>query len=248
MKRRLIRNGYCLFIIIGIILLISTNISSKINVPVENMEESNSKTNVPVENLEESNSICSVLGINGDKWLSQLENREKTDFYLGTPYSTDYSYARSPNGDKHENNYSAMNCTGFVWYTFVDAGANPSDVPYIKNAEDSTGERWPDFIDNNHITSYTFDKKDEMLVSDLLEKGDIIWMWNNETGRENGDSIHHMGIFWGRTSSEDLMWHSDPKGNRISKIEPLASSCTYEIVKTCSSTETSLISYQTPLQ
>lgn len=49
------------------------------------------------------------------------------------------------------------------------------------------------------VPMYDFKTKSEMLRSGVLEKGDIIWIWNENDGGKNALSpTHHIGFFWGR--------------------------------------------------
>ena len=80
---------------------------------------------------------------------------------------------------------------------------------------------------------YDFKTKSEMLRSGVLEKGDIIWIWNeNEGGKYGISDTHHIGFFWGDTLNQDLFWHSAPNGgNRISPITGLSNNVSYTVMK-----------------
>lgn len=83
------------------------------------------------------------------------------------------------------------------------------------------------------VPMYDFKTKSEMLRSGVLEKGDIIWIWNeNEGGKYGTSDTHHIRFFWGDTSNQDLFWHSAPNGgNRISPITGLSNNVSYTVMK-----------------
>lgn len=172
--------------------------------------------------------ITDVLGVSGTAYIDCLAAEENTDFYLGTPY--ELNDWRSPNGDPSYNGRPGMNCSGFVWYTFVKAGANPPEVPHLYGAPNCTGEiiTW---AKANGITTYDFWTKEEMLSSGILEKGDIIWIWDKTVGRKLASDWHHSTIYWGDGSS-DSIWHSAPnRGNAITDIHGLTSKESYTVIK-----------------
>ena len=70
------------------------------------------------------------------------------------------------------------------------------------------------------VSIYDFKTKSEMLRSGVLEKGDIIWIWNeNEGGKYGISDTHHIGFFWGDTPYENRFWHSfGGMGNSISEF------------------------------
>ena len=73
------------------------------------------------------------------------------------------------------------------------------------------------------VSIYDFKTKSEMLRSGVLEKGDIIWIWNeNEGGKYGISDTHHIGFFW----------HSAPNGgNQISPITGLSNNVSYTVMK-----------------
>ncbi|GHU82421.1 hypothetical protein AGMMS50284_4250 [Clostridia bacterium] len=174
--------------------------------------------------------ICEVLGINGNKFVNALAAQEKTSFYLGTPYhGFDW---RSPNGDTSYNGSAGMNCTGFVWYAFVKAGAAKASVPHMGNYPNCAGG-WGAWIKNNNVEKYDYSTKDSMLKSGKLAKGDIIWVWDENAGKNALSDYHHVGIYWG-DGTNDLFWNSSDKDgkNVIGKIEGKATKVSYTVVKT----------------
>jgi len=181
------------------------------------------KTNVaiPIGSGRASN----ALGISKANFVTRLSSHMTDGFYLGTPYGDGDN--RSPNGDISFDGYPAMNCTGFVWYALRDAGA-PSWTPAM------TG--WNALVDNNDIAHYFFSSKADMLAAGVLERGDIIWMWDENAGGINrAAGTHHIGIFWGSSPDDDRLWHSTSngslQGNVISAITPLSNNVTYEVIK-----------------
>ena len=168
--------------------------------------------------------IAQVLGMDGGVYMEWLQSHENDSYYLGTPYGEgDY---RNPNGDckgaygnLDTKGVAAMNCTGFVWHVLMKAtkssGGTTSIIPAMSG--------WVTFYRNNNISRKYFSSKAEMLESGYLEKGDIIWMFQN--GSEATISAYnHVGIYWGDGSS-DVFWHSlnggsNLQGNVRSKIVP----------------------------
>ena len=74
-----------------------------------------------------------------------------------------------------------------------------------------------------------------MLKSGTLDYGDIIWIWDENTGGSGSVSnYHHVGIYIGDGTS-DKMWHSiEGKGNIISEIVGKASRVSFTVVDTTS--------------
>ena len=178
--------------------------------------------------------ISNVLGISAASVVLNLQSHTNDRFYLGTRYADDIDDGRSPNGDASFNGYPGMNCTGFVWYVLKSVGANPSSVPNLQGAPLCAGG-WVSWQRSHasQIPTYDFKTKSEMLSSGVLEKGDIIWIWNeNEGGKYGYSGTHHVGFFWGNTSSQDLFWHSSPNGgNQISPITGLSNNVSYTVMK-----------------
>ncbi len=176
--------------------------------------------------------ISNVLGISAASLVRYLESHENDNFYLGTPY-VGYDW-RSPNGDVSYNGVAGMNCTGFVWHALKSVGANPYSIPNMGGMPYCAG-RWMTWANahSDQIPMYDFSDKYEMLNSGVLEKGDIIWIWNeNDGGKYASSETHHVGIFWGNSSSEDRFWHSSPYGNnQISPITGLSNHVSYTVMK-----------------
>ena len=176
--------------------------------------------------------VSKVLGISAASLVRYLESHENDSFYLGTRY-VGYDW-RSPNGDVSYNGVAGMNCTGFVWHVLKSVGAKPSSIPNMGGTPQSAG-RWYSWLKahSNQVPSYDFANKSDMLNSGILEKGDIIWIWNeNDGGKGYSSTTHHVGIFWGNTSNEDRFWHSSPYGNnQISPITGLSNKVSYTVIK-----------------
>ena len=64
----------------------------------------------------------------------------------------------------------------------------------------------------------------------MLEKGDIIVMIP-KAASSSGFNDSHIGFFWGNSSSEDKMWHSDFSGNHISTITPKSPDNSFIVIK-----------------
>ena len=177
--------------------------------------------------------ISNALGISAAAVVMNLQSHEKDKFYLGTRYEPDLDY-RSPNGDISFNGAPGMNCTGFVWYVLKSAGATPSAIPNQQEYSQCAGG-WITWQRKyaNQVPMYDFSSKSAMLNSGILEKGDVIWIWNeNEGGKHGNSDYNHVGFFWGETSSQDLFWHSSPNGgNQISPITGLSNNVSYTVMK-----------------
>ena len=177
--------------------------------------------------------ISNALGISAAAVVMNLQSHEKDKFYLGTRYEPDLDY-RSPNGDISFNGAPGMNCTGFAWYVLKSAGATPSAIPNQQEYSQCAGG-WITWQRKyaNQVPMYDFRSKSAMLNSGILEKGDVIWIWNeNEGGKHGNSDYNHVGFFWGETSSQDLFWHSSPNGgNQISPITGLSNNVSYTVMK-----------------
>ncbi len=180
------------------------------------------------------------FGVTRAAVVAELTAHQNDTYYLGTPYRG-YDW-QSPNGDPSYNNAPGMNCGGFVSYVLRKCGLNTDAVlsllqnkrgfgsgkPYDKLARASS---WYRFAVNSGVTTYHFSSKADLLAGGVLEKGDVIVMWSNhlKSGEDN-----HIGIFWGDTPNQDLLWHSSTKphsGNQLTPITPLAANCTFTVIK-----------------
>lgn len=159
-----------------------------------------------------------------DLVLYLLENQEE---YIGTPYEETEGESQKSGADGH------MQCEGFVWNVLhAVAEQNSEDVPCWEGADTSpyeNGGGWVSWIYSHDIVYYTFSTKEEMLASGVLEKGDIIWSFD-EGGPMSVSDYHHVGFFWGDSPDDDVFWHSsefaftetyegEEGANRISQIE-----------------------------
>lgn len=182
----------------------------------------------------------SDYGVTRAAVVTELTAHESDNYYLGTPYQ--HGDWQSPNGDTAYNGVASLNCAGFVSYVMCKCGLDTnwalsvlesrsgagSDLSYDKL---SRASNWYYLAVNSGVTAFTFATKEEMLVSGVLEKGDIIVMYSASlrSGEDN-----HMGIFWGDTPDQDLLWHSGEtpyQGNQIGAITPLAANCTFTVIK-----------------
>ncbi len=171
-------------------------------------------------------------------WKDKLKEGSYLNYFGHVQTYGDLTYVsddgRSPNGDVSFNGYPGMNCTGFVWYVLQSVGASGNTVPNMQGASWCAGG-WVSWqrIHASQIPTYDFSNKWEMLESGVLEKGDIIWIWNeNEGGKSGLSGTHHIGFFWGDTSDEDFFWHSSPYGgNQISPINGLSDNVSYTVMK-----------------
>ena len=186
--------------------------------------------------------ISDVVGVTRQQVVDELAAHENDSYYLGTPYKgvNDTGNKPRPNGDP--GGYSpGMQCNGFVAYVLDKVGGTPYQT--FVNTDGHRGNwaalvNWFAVCQHNDVISYTFDSKEEMLASGLLQKGDIICaIPYTSVFRAGADAYgntvdDHVGFFWGSTSDEDLFWHSAHRpnglgsgdtlinGNQISAITP----------------------------
>ncbi|MBQ6250235.1 hypothetical protein, partial [Ruminococcus sp.] len=125
-----------------------------------------------------------------------------------------------------------LNSTGFIWHAAakslsegsgLDISVTGKWVPMLNGFNNAgfsrqcwTGgnNRWYDFIKTYNVKYYEFSTKSEMLSSEVLTKGDIIWTVDGAVGTlMTGLSIpadnHHVGIYMG-DGSNDLWWQTGP--------------------------------------
>ena len=189
---------------------------------------------------------------------SVLSQHENDEYYLTTPYGN-----KGPHGEdgaidtwdcwKPKGEYGSgayMNCAGFVVAVLRACGADTSIIGNYtakdgyNRGNETNASKWDEYCRDNNAVSYTFGSKEQMLVSGILEKGDIIYMEPADWNHSNSDC--HIGFFWGSNSSEDLFWHSSSHadgivkgyfpnsagGNVISKITPKYPVRYYRVIKT----------------
>ena len=151
--------------------------------------------------------------------------------YLATPYTYD-SYANPVAGEE-----GGMQCESFVWSAMFQVSTmNRADVPCGSAVTEPVGNGggWIDWAYYHGIEPLTFDSKEDMLASGILEKGDIIWSFG-AAGPYGISGDNHIGIFWGDTPKDDKFWHVAEEipgtlyagredGCRITKIQSIASS------------------------
>lgn len=186
--------------------------------------------------------ISDVVGVTRQRVVDELEAHEHDSYYLGTPYMgiNDTGNKPRPNGDP--GGYSpGMQCNGFVAYVLDKVGGTPYET--FVNTDGHRGNwasllNWFAVCERNDVVSYTFDSKEEMLASGLLQRGDIIcaipYTHVLQAGADSygNTADDHVGFFWGGSSGEDLFWHSAHRpnglwagdtlinGNQISAIAP----------------------------
>ena len=170
-------------------------------------------------------SVSAILNVCPDRWLAQLEEDEATGFYFGTPFF--FGDWRSPIGNPGFNEgVPGLQCTGFVWYTFVRVGADGSQVPHLNAALDTAGG-WGDWLRRHDVHSYRFATEEEMIASGVLRRGDLIWIWDLNAPPGGLSNYHHIGIYWG----DGHFWHSAPPYNQITHIFGLASRTAYTVLR-----------------
>ncbi len=183
-----------------------------------------------------SNTLEDIYGVSRMELVNWLTSHENDSYYLGTPYKP-YDW-RSPRGDIngygiHSDGKSAgMNCTGFVWHALCAAHGWRDDIAQRLPAL----QGWANAITAHGLETYRFSSKQAMLDSGILEKGDVIWMWDGSSSTIS--DFHHVGFFWGDDSHDDRLWHSSGDQNNgwsgmnaKTDIHGKASKVSFEVLK-----------------
>ncbi len=198
------------------------------------------------ERIEGGTGYMTKYGVSRASVVKELEAHENDDYYLGTRYKGgDW---QSPKGDTSYNGTAGLNCSGFVSYVLRKAGLDARRaMQVIKMVPGNTNQygsgkpydilanadNFKNLVENGNLVAYAFRNKQELLASGKAEKGDVILMyWSKSPGVDGEDN--HIGFFWGDSSSEDKMWHSNlepVKGNQISVITPPAPSSYCILIK-----------------
>ena len=178
------------------------------------------------------NTSGSVLGVNRSSLVNWLMSHENDGYYRGTRYDTHLSQETCmyPKGDPRWDGYTGLNCGGFVSHAYMKAGGNLAPIAAEQSHSPWSGGpgrggcvnayRWYGYAIDTCANVTYFNSIDELLRSGLARKGDIVFF--NPYNPYSDDS--HIGFFWGNTPSENLFWHSDGYGNRISGLTALSPS------------------------
>lgn len=178
------------------------------------------------------NTSGSVLGVNRSSLVNWLMSHENDGYYRGTRYDTHLSQETCmyPKGDLRWDGYTGMNCGGFVSHAYMKAGGNLAPIAAEQSHSPWSGGpgrggcvnayRWYGYAIDTCANVTYFNSIDELLRSGLARKGDIVFF--NPYNPYADDS--HIGFFWGNSPSENLFWHSDGYGNRISGLTALGPS------------------------
>ena len=184
-----------------------------------------------LHNPDGSRYISDLLGVTRQQVVDELTAHEHDSYYLGTPYKGVQETGSMPRPNGDPGAYSpGMQCNGFVAYVLNKVGGTPYQT--FVNANGHRGNwtsllNWFAVCSNNDVVSYTFDSKEELLTSGLLQKGDIICAVPYSSVLQAGKDAYgntaddHVGFFWGSSAGEDLFWHSAHRSNGISSGESL---------------------------
>ena len=184
-----------------------------------------------LHNPDGSRYISDLLGVTRQQVVDELTAHEHDSYYLGTPYKGVQETGSMPRPNGDPGAYSpGMQCNGFVAYVLNKVGGTPYQT--FVNANGHRGNwtsllNWFAVCSNNDVVSYTFDSKEELLASGLLQKGDIICAVPYSSVLQAGKDTYgntaddHVGFFWGSSAGEDLFWHSAHRSNGISSGESL---------------------------
>ena len=152
---------------------------------------------------------------------------EHADAYLGTPYKEE-TVAPVLGKSGH------MQCEGFIWDVMLAVSTqHENDVPCGNIlTEPANGGGWVNWSYYHDVDPITFNTKEEMLASGILEKGDVIWSFDY-AGPYGLSNSNHVGFFWGDDPHDDKFWESavdtgkafyagSADGNRIAGIESMS--------------------------
>ncbi len=197
-----------------------------------------------ITDSKEFNNICAKYGLSNISGFSRrylvryLEGQEETDYYLGTPYTSDWGpnsiYCTVPNGERWYDGYAAMNCSGFVASVFRNCGINLYSITSVTGLPIANAYSWRNYCLRRYPQAVrTFTDKTAMLAADrqdnsVAEKGDLLFMDPKEWG-EGADC--HVGIYWGSSPGQDRFWHQPHAGNSISTINLPWPECTMYVIK-----------------
>lgn len=168
----------------------------------------------------------SVLGVGRRDLLRWLTSHEDDGYYRGTRYDTrlNVDICIYPNGSPRWDGWTAMNCGGFVAHAYKCVGGDLSPIAIEQNHSPwSRGPgrgsylnayRWYGYAIDSHANIASFNSIEELLRSGLARKGDLVFFYPYNPYVDDC----HIGFFWGNTSGENLFWHSDCFGNRISGL------------------------------
>lgn len=168
----------------------------------------------------------SVLGVGRMDLLRWLTSHEDDGYYRGTRYDSrlNIDTCMFPNGSPRWDGLTGMNCGGFVSHAYRSVGGDLFPIAIEQNHSPWSGGpgrgsylnayRWYGYAIDSHANITSFNSVEELLRSGLARKGDLVFF--NPYNPYVDDC--HIGFFWGNTSSENLFWHSDGFGNRISGL------------------------------
>jgi uncharacterized surface anchored protein len=184
-----------------------------------------------LHNPDGSRYISDLLGVTRQQVVDELTAHEHDSYYLGTPYKGVQETGSMPRPNGDPGAYSpGMQCNGFVAYVLNKVGGTPYQTFVNTNGHRGNWTsllNWFAVCSNNDVVSYTFDSKEELLASGLLQKGDIICAVPYSSVLQAGKDAYgntaddHVGFFWGSSADEDLFWHSAHRSNGISSGESL---------------------------
>ena len=178
-----------------------------------------------LHNPDGSRYISNLVGVTRQQVVNELAAHEHDSYYLGTPYKGVHETGNLPRPNGDSGGYSpGMQCNGFVSYVLNKVGGTPYQT--FVNTDGHRGNwasllNWFAVCRNNDVISYTFDSKEELLASGLLQKGDIICAVPYSSVLRAGADAYgntaddHVGFFWGSSPNEDLFWHSAHRSNGI---------------------------------
>lgn len=168
----------------------------------------------------------SVLGVGRRDLLRWLTSHEDDGYYRGTRYDTrlNVDICIYPNGSPRWDGWTAMNCGGFVAHAYRSVGGDLSPIAVEQNHSPWSGGpgrgsylnayRWYGYAIDSYANIASFNSIEELLRSGLARKGDLVFFYPYNPYVDDC----HIGFFWGNTSGENLFWHSDGFGNRISGL------------------------------
>lgn len=177
--------------------------------------------------------LDSVLGISGGTIQEELLAHANDRYYLGTRYCGDYTVSdrcMHPNGSPGYNNYTGLNCTGFIAFVVGKCGGDLGKVAGMGRAGGYTnGSNWYKYLQSVNVECYAYSSIAEFLRDGRAEKGDIMY---KEPKYWNRGEDCHFAFFWGDTAWDNRFWQSVESGNQISPLEVENYTNTYYLIKT----------------
>lgn len=177
--------------------------------------------------------LDSTLGVSGRTIQEELAAHVNDRYYLGTHYCGEYTIpdrCMHPNGSPGYNNYTGLNCTGFIAFVVGKCGGDLGMIARMgRNGGYTNGSNWYKYLKSVNVECYAYNSIAELLRNGRAEKGDIMY---KEPKNWNCGEDCHLAFFWGDTAWDNKFWHSLEDGNQISPLQVENYANTYYLIKT----------------